>query len=239
MKKYAAIVLSAGSGSRMKSDIPKQYLPLIEKPVIYYSLMAFQNSPVDEIILVSGANDIEYCRKEIVERYGLSKVTRIVAGGKERYDSVYEGLCATDAEYVLIHDGARPVLTSHLIDRMIQGVENTGACIAAMPVKDTIKLSDEHKQVASTPDRKHLWMVQTPQCFARTLLEESYEILKCKQKAGENVPDITDDAMIVEYATGKKITLVEGAYTNLKITTPEDLAVAEIFLKSLQLESYK
>lgn len=237
MKKYAAIVLSAGSGSRMKSDIPKQYLPLIEKPVIYYSLMAFQNSPVDEIILVSGANDIEYCRKEIVERYGLSKVTRIVAGGKERYDSVYEGLCATDAEYVLIHDGARPVLTSDLIDRMIQGVENTGACIAAMPVKDTIKLSDEHKQVASTPDRKHLWMVQTPQCFARTLLEESYEILKCKQKAGENVPDITDDAMIVEYATGKKITLVEGAYTNLKITTPEDLAVAEIFLKSLQLES--
>lgn len=237
MKKYAAIVLSAGSGSRMKSDIPKQYLPLIEKPVIYYSLMAFQNSPVDEIILVSGANDIEYCRKEIVERYGLSKVTRIVAGGKERYDSVYEGLCATDAEYVLIHDGARPVLTSDLIDRMIQGVENTGACIAAMPVKDTIKLSDEHKQVASTPDRKHLWMVQTPQCFARTLLEESYEILKCKQKAGEKVPDITDDAMIVEYATGKKITLVEGAYTNLKITTPEDLAVAEIFLKSLQLES--
>lgn len=237
MKKYAAIVLSAGSGSRMKSDIPKQYLPLIEKPVIYYSLMAFQNSPVDEIILVSGANDIEYCRKEIVERYGLSKVTRIVAGGKERYDSVYEGLCATDAEYVLIHDGARPVLTSDMIDRMIQGVENTGACIAAMPVKDTIKLSDEHKQVASTPDRKHLWMVQTPQCFARTLLEESYEILKCKQKAGENVPDITDDAMIVEFATGKKITLVEGAYTNLKITTPEDLAVAEIFLKSLQLES--
>ena len=237
MKKYAAIVLSAGSGSRMKSDIPKQYLPLIEKPVIYYSLMAFQNSPVDEIILVSGANDIEYCRKEIVERYGLSKVTRIVAGGKERYDSVYEGLCATDAEYVLIHDGARPVLTSDMIERMIQGVENTGACIAAMPVKDTIKLSDEHKQVASTPDRKHLWMVQTPQCFARTLLEESYEILKCKQKAGENVPDITDDAMIVEYATGKKITLVEGAYTNLKITTPEDLAVAEIFLKSLQLES--
>lgn len=237
MKKYAAIVLSAGSGSRMKSDIPKQYLPLIEKPVIYYSLMAFQNSPVDEIILVSGANDIEYCRKEIVERYGLSKVTKIVAGGKERYDSVYEGLCATDAEYVLIHDGARPVLTSDLIDRMIQGVETTGACIAAMPVKDTIKLSDEHKQVASTPDRKHLWMVQTPQCFARTLLEESYEILKCKQKAGENVPDITDDAMIVEYATGKKITLVEGAYTNLKITTPEDLAVAEIFLKSLQLES--
>lgn len=237
MKKYAAIVLSAGNGSRMKSDIPKQYLPLIEKPVIYYSLMAFQNSPVDEIVLVAGANDIEYCRKEIVERYGLSKVTRIVAGGKERYDSVYEGLCATDAEYVLIHDGARPVLTSHLIDRMIQGVENTGACIAAMPVKDTIKLSDEHKQVASTPDRKHLWMVQTPQCFARTLLEESYEILKCKQKAGEKVPDITDDAMIVEYATGKKITLVEGAYTNLKITTPEDLAVAEIFLKSLQLES--
>ena len=237
MKKYAAIVLSAGNGSRMKSDIPKQYLPLIEKPVIYYSLMAFQNSPVDEIVLVAGANDIEYCRKEIVERYGLSKVTKIVAGGKERYDSVYEGLCATDAEYVLIHDGARPVLTSHLIDRMIQGVENTGACIAAMPVKDTIKLSDEHKQVASTPDRKHLWMVQTPQCFTRTLLEESYEILKCKQKAGENVPDITDDAMIIEYATGKKITLVEGAYTNLKITTPEDLAVAEIFLKSLQLES--
>lgn len=237
MKKYAAIVLSAGSGSRMKNDIPKQYLPLIGKPVIYYSLMAFQNSPVDEIILVSGANDIEYCRKEIVERYGLSKVTRIVAGGKERYDSVYEGLCATHAEYVLIHDGARPVLTSDMIDRMIQGVENTGACIAAMPVKDTIKLSDEHKQVASTPDRKHLWMVQTPQCFARTLLEESYEILKCKQKAGEKVPDITDDAMIVEYATGKKITLLEGAYTNLKITTPEDLAVAEIFLKSLQLES--
>ena len=118
MKKYAAIVLSAGSGSRMKSDIPKQYLPLIEKPVIYYSLMAFQNSPVDEIILVSGANDIEYCRKEIVERYGLSKVTRIVAGGKERYDSVRNALRFIEKDtYIFIHDGPRALVSQEILKR--------------------------------------------------------------------------------------------------------------------------
>lgn len=235
MNTFAAIVLSAGSGKRMNSDIPKQYMSLGDYPVIYYSLKAFQESPVDEIILVCGKDDIDFCKKEIVEKYQLTKVTQIVAGGAERYDSVYEGINATSADYVLIHDGARPVLTQDIISRSMDCVQETKACVAAMPVKDTIKLADENKDVASTPDRNLLWQIQTPQSFENVLLKEAYAILKRDMEMGKNIPSITDDAMIIEYAIKRRVRLVEGAYTNVKVTTPEDLSVAEIFLKKLEI----
>ena len=136
----SAIVLSGGSGSRMKSDMPKQYLELNGKPVLYYALKAFQDSCVDEIVIVAGSNYLDFCQKEIVEKYALDKVVSIVEGGKERYHSVYEGLKAVNdkCEYVLIHDGARPLLTNEIIEKSIESVKKDKACIVGVPVKDTI-----------------------------------------------------------------------------------------------------
>jgi 2-C-methyl-D-erythritol 4-phosphate cytidylyltransferase len=232
MSRFAAIVLSAGTGSRMKSDIPKQYLPLCGKPVICYSLQAFEESAVDEIVLVTGAGDTDFCREEIVEKYGFRKVTQIVPGGKERYDSVYEGIRALrGADYVLIHDGARPMITGDIITRSIESVQQEQACVVGMPVKDTIKISDENAYTSETPDRSRVWQVQTPQSFSYALIVRAYEELHRRQKANEPIPAITDDAMLVERMTGAKVKLIEGSYRNMKITTPEDLDVAEIFLE--------
>lgn len=237
MERYAAIVLSAGTGKRMKSDIPKQYMLLDGKPVIYYSLKAFQESPVSQIVLVCGKNDIAYCTKEIVQKYNLTKVSAIVTGGKERYHSVYEGLKAIrGAEYVLIHDGARPMVDGEIIDRMIEGVRKEQACVAAMPVKDTIKLADRNGYVEHTPDRSLLWQIQTPQAFSYPLIKSAYEtILDEGRRQDAGIDDsvmITDDAMAAELVTGRKVRLIEGSYKNIKITTPEDIGVAEFFLQS-------
>lgn len=232
MSKIAAIVLSAGSGSRMKTEIPKQYLPLLGYPVIYYSLKAFEESCVDEIVLVTGEKDISYCQNEIVNKYNFKKVHAIVAGGKERYDSVYEGLKKVKAcDYVLIHDGARPILSQDVINRSIETVKKTGACVVGMPVKDTIKMIDDACYAKETPDRSHLWLVQTPQSFSVETILNAYSIMKRKQEEGSKLPTITDDAMLVETMLDKKVKLIEGSYRNIKITTPEDLEVAEIFLK--------
>lgn len=231
MEKFVAIVLSAGTGSRMKSDIPKQYMELNGKPVIYYSLMAFQDSDVESIVLVAGKDDIEYCRKEIVEKYGITKVKAIVAGGAERYDSVFEGLkAAGNCDYVMIHDGARPVLDANIVRRAWQGVVEHRACVVGMPVKDTIKIVNEEGQAVSTPDRKTLWQIQTPQVFEYELIYKAYNQVISEMRTGKNI-NITDDAMIIEYASDVKVHMVEGSYTNIKITTPEDISVAEIFLK--------
>jgi 2-C-methyl-D-erythritol 4-phosphate cytidylyltransferase len=237
MDRCAAIVLSAGTGSRMKSSIPKQYLPINGKPVIYYSLKAFEESEVDEIVLVAGAEDIGFCQTEIVEKYGFQKIKQIVPGGKERYDSVYQGIQALhDADYVLIHDGARPMLTNEIITRSIACVKKENACVVGMPVKDTIKIVGDNAYAAATPDRSSLWLVQTPQSFSLGLIRNAYAILQRRQSAGEAVPAITDDAMLVEQMTGARVKLIEGSYQNIKITTPEDLDVAELFLRRVQNE---
>lgn len=234
--KTAAIVLSAGRGTRMQSDIPKQYMPLKEKPVLYYSLKAFQDSSVSAIILVTGKEDVEFCREEIVEKYNITKVSAIVPGGKERYHSVYEGLKQLgDYDYVLIHDGARPCVTVDIIERSIQSAIEEEACVAAMPVKDTIKVSDENGYAIATPDRSTLWMIQTPQSFSCSLIYQAYtELMRRMEEVPEQVPSITDDAMVAEYIYGKKVKLIPGSYTNIKITTPEDIRVAEEFLKNLE-----
>lgn len=234
MEKFAAIVLSAGTGSRMKSDIPKQYMDLNGRPVIYYSLKAFEDSNVESIVLVTGRDDIEYCRKEIVEKYGFTKVKAIVVGGAERYDSVFEGLKAiNDCDYVMIHDGARPMLDSNIIERAWGGAVEYKACVVGMPVKDTIRIVGTDGTAISTPDRKSLWQIQTPQAFDYRLIYEAYSKVLADVKAGKQKANITDDAMIVECASNVKVHMTEGDYRNIKITTPEDIQVAEIFLKKM------
>lgn len=224
--KNVAIVLAAGQGKRMQSKVQKQFLLIKDKPVLYYTLSAFENSPViTDIILVTGKDEIEYCQREIVEKYGFNKVRKIVAGGKERYHSVHEGLQAVaDAEYAFIHDGARPFVDNEIIERVYGAVKEHKACVVGMPVKDTIKIADEAGFAAQTPDRKKVWQVQTPQTFEFQLIKEAYEKLLIEEPEG-----ITDDAMVVETMTDYKVKLVEGSYRNIKITTPEDLEIATIF----------
>ena len=226
-QKYTAIVLAAGSGKRMNSKVHKQYLIIQDRPVLYYSLKAFEDSAVDEIVLVVGKGEEKFCRKEIVDKYGISKVKAIVEGGKERYHSVFEGLKQTsDADYVLIHDGARPFVNQDIIRRCMQEVQKYQACVVGMPVKDTIKIADEEGYAKQTPDRKNVWMIQTPQTFSYALIYEAYEeMLKTEDAA------ITDDAMVLERTKGKKSKLIEGSYRNIKITTPEDLLIANVYLQ--------
>lgn len=225
--KTTAIVLAAGSGKRMNSKVHKQYLLLKGKPVLYYSLKAFEESRIEDIILVVGAGEIDFCRAEIVEQYGFQKVRAIVEGGKERYHSVYEGLkAAGNTEYVLIHDGARPFVSQTIIERTIDAVCQYKACVVGMPVKDTIKIVDEETFAKETPNRSNVWMVQTPQAFSYPLIYDAYTRMLLREDSA-----ITDDAMVVERMTDYKVKLIEGSYQNIKITTPEDLDVAENFLK--------
>lgn len=225
--KYTAIVLSGGSGKRMNSDIHKQYLLVDGKPIIYYSLKAFEDSEVQEIVLVVGAGEIEYCKREIIDKYNLKKVTKIVEGGKERYHSVFEGLKAIEkTDYVMIHDGARPFLNQDIIKRAMQAVKVYEACVVGMPVKDTIKIADDEGYAKETPERKKVWMIQTPQSFAYELIYNAY-----RQMLENENELITDDAMVVESMTDKKVKLIEGSYKNIKITTPEDLLIAEAYMR--------
>ena len=226
--KNTAIVLAAGQGKRMHSKIQKQFLEIQGHPVLYYSLRCFQDSPlIHEIILVTGEESVSYCKEEIVKKYGFSKVRKVTAGGKERYDSVYAGLlCCQDTDYVYIHDGARPFITEEMVLRGYEAVKRTNACVMGMPSKDTVKLADSSGYIKETPDRKIVWNIQTPQIFSYDLIRGAYESIRKKDMTG-----VTDDAMVVEQETGTKILLVEGSYQNIKITTPEDLAIAEAFLR--------
>ena len=155
---FVGIIVAAGSGNRMSSKQKKQYIDVQGKPLLYYSLRAFQDSSVDEIILVTSADEIEYCQKEIIEKYKMTKVTKVVAGGEERYESVYEGLKVTNPDsYVLIHDGARPMVSVELIERIMKAVVKYKACIAAVPVKDTIKRISMDGRVVETLARSALY----------------------------------------------------------------------------------
>lgn len=233
-KRFAAIVLAAGKGKRMRSTVQKQFLLLDGKPLLWYSLDAFEHSPVQDIVLVSGAEETEYCRNEIVKGYGFQKVRAIVPGGKERYHSVYEGLKALEeklgygeGDYVMIHDGARPFADAGIIERVMRDAAVYGACVAGMPSKDTVKLSDEKGFAATTPDRSYVWTIQTPQTFSYSLIKSAYDKMMSREEYQQGV---TDDAMVVESMTDCKVKLTEGSYRNIKVTTPEDMAVAEAFL---------
>lgn len=228
MSKIAAIVLAAGTGSRMKSDCPKQFMLIDDKPVVYYSLKVFSECEyVDKIVLVTSKKDIEFCQKEIIEKYNISKVEEVVEGGTERYWSVLNGLNKVrDCEYVLIHDGARPCITEKMILESIEMVQKTKACTVGVPVKDTIKIVDEEGNGIETPRRDRLWQIQTPQSFEVSLLCSAYDKMR-----KSNVSDITDDTMIVERFEGVKTKVLQGSYSNIKLTTPDDFDVIKIFLR--------
>ena len=219
MNRHSVIILAGGSGHRMNSNIPKQYLLLDGKPILAYSLLLFEQSFLDEIILVVRKGEEEYCQKEYVEKYHLKKVTAITAGGKERYLSVYQGIQKIkNTDYIWIHDGARPILTMELLVRLKQTVEKEKAAVLGVHVKDTIKQTDEKNRVIATIPRQNLWNIQTPQVFSASLIKEAYQKL-----IEQNITDVTDDSMVVERMTEHNVVIVEGSYRNIKITTPEDL----------------
>ena len=233
MKKetYGAVVLAAGKGKRMHSAVQKQFLMLGGKPVIFYSLEQFEQCPfINEIVLVTGEEEIDYCRKEIVEKFDFQKVKKIVAGGAERFLSVYNGLKACTCDFVYIHDGARPFVDQAILERTREDVKRYGACVAGMPVKDTIKISDGDGYADVTPQRSRVWMVQTPQVFAYSCIKDAYDKL-----IADGRMDVTDDAMVLECMTGQKTKLTLGSYENIKITTPEDLEIAEVFAARLSV----
>ena len=197
------------------------------KPIIYYALKTFQGSFVDEIVLVVSPGDTEYCRKEIVEKYGFDKVSTVVEGGRERYHSVAAGLRGMKGcDYVFIHDGARPLITEEILDRALEDVKKYQACVVGMPVKDTIKVADEKGNIAATPRRDLVWAVQTPQVFDAKLLKAAYE--------QPYTPHFTDDASVVE-ALGVSVFLTPGNRENIKITTPFDLKIATALIGSCSI----
>ena len=261
------MILAAGSGSRMKSSVAKQFLELAGKPLIYYALRTVEESKViDDCILVTGEEDIEKMRTEIVEKYGFQKVKAVIPGGSERCFSVAKAMrwLAEDVQspeadvgpreqeelgrprksYVFIHDGARPFLTEEILERTYQAVLEHDACVAAMPCKDTVKLADREGFAETTPDRKTVWTVQTPQVFERRLIIEAYAQFEAAVKDALSAGDqkgmaqvsgrstVTDDAGVVENFTDIKVKLVEGAYSNIKVTTPEDMVIAEALMKA-------
>ena len=236
-KKCTAIVLSAGSGKRMGGPVAKQYMLLAGKPVLWYSLnMMEQSSVIDDCVLVAGADDVEYVTTEIVQKYGFTKVCNVVAGGAERYLSVMNALKVVegDAGYIFIHVGARPFLTEQMLVRLADGVEEYHACVAAMPSKDTVKIVDCDNYAFQTPDRRTVLNVQTPQVFDARIITDAYERLEMNlQRLHEQGIAVTDDAGVVELFTNYRVHMVEGSYRNLKITTPEDMVVAEALLKSV------
>lgn len=231
MNKITAIVLAAGSGSRMKSKTKKQFMEIKGKPVIWYSLFEFEKSRVDEIILVTGKEDIDYCKKEIVEKYNLKKIKNVVAGGSERYESVYNGLKEVTGNIVLIHDGARSLINNEIIERSIEGTIKSDACVVGVPVKDTIKRANKEGYIIDTPNRSELWITQTPQSFKTDLVKMAYKKMKEELEKGNTTLNITDDAMVVEEFTTNQVRFVQGDYKNIKVTTPEDIDIAELFIE--------
>lgn len=217
-----AIIVAAGSSRRMGGR-DKLFLPLLGRPLLSYTIQAFQASPqVDTIVLVLAQHNLAQGRR-LVQECGFHKVRAICTGGQRRQDSVRRGLeRLADVHWVLVHDGARPCVDAGLIDRALRQVTETGAATAAVPVKDTIKLAGADMLVDRTLPRDQLWAVQTPQVFLRSLLAEAH------QRVAE---DVTDDAAMVE-RIGGKVRLFMGSYENIKVTTPEDVAIAEALLRA-------
>lgn len=224
--KVAAIIAAAGRGERFGGDLPKQYLDLGNKPILAHTLLVFEESGVDEVILVVDEKRIRFCRDEIVDKYHLEKIKKVISGGKHRQESVYNGLKAMEEnppEIIVVHDGIRPFVTKSLIEEVIEEASRSGVAIAAIPVKDTIKLANERGVVERTIKRRNLWLAQTPQGFRYETLKEGLT------RAFRNKFFGTDEAMLVE-RLNHRVKIVRGLEDNIKITTKEDLALAEAIL---------
>jgi 2-C-methyl-D-erythritol 4-phosphate cytidylyltransferase len=229
MGKTTAVVLAAGKGKRMHTSVAKQFLKLRDKPVLYYSLKAFEDSDVDEIVLVAGSDQVEYCREHIVTKYHISKVVQVIEGGKERYDSVYRALkYIQGVDYVLIHDGARPFIMSQQIDHIIRQVKEYKACMFGTPVKETVKVVNREEYIESTLDRNTLWTAQTPQAFSYASIRKAYDLFN--EEVNRDGLPVTDDAMVYETYLKKPVKMIQGDYHNLKITTVEDLILAKALM---------
>lgn len=224
----SCIVAAAGKGSRMQAELNKIFLEFGGMPVLAHTLCVLENcTAIDEIIIVTSECDLLGC-KDIAEEFGISKVTAITIGGKERQDSVRNALreVSPKADIVLIHDAARPFITEQVIEGVIENVALCGAAAPGVPCKNTLKLADGEGFIADTPDRSLLYEIQTPQGFTRDL------IMRAHENALENGLAGTDDCFLVEQL-GTRVKISAGDYRNIKITTPEDLQIAELFFESL------
>jgi 2-C-methyl-D-erythritol 4-phosphate cytidylyltransferase len=229
LDRTVAVIPAAGMGIRMGGARAKQFIEVDGVPLLAWTLAPFQrSSAVDALIVVSPADEVEYCEREIVKRFGLSKVRRVVPGGPRRQDSVRQGILASMGEYglVLIHDGVRPVLDEIFIDRIVAQAKQWGSVVAGLPARDTVKEVDAERLVVKTYDRNQVWLVQTPQVFPYPVIWEAHE------RALRERWVATDDGSLVE-RLGVAVRVVEGSERNIKITTPNDLVLARLFLKDL------
>jgi len=231
--KTAAIIPAGGSGRRMQAGASKQYLNLGGLPILAHTLRRFQKSPViDAIYLVVPPGDEEEVRLSIVEAYGFTKVVKILSGGTQRQDSVRNGLAALgpDVDVVMIHDGVRPFISEAMIRLVVMEAASGGAAVLAVPAKETVKICDKKNRVTFTPDRDQVWLAQTPQAFRREIISRAY------QKAYEDHFYGTDDAGLVERMC-VAVSVSPGSYDNIKITTPDDLVMAESLIKKEEWSS--
>lgn len=224
--KVAALVPAAGKGRRIKSKTEKPYIKLFGKPILAHTLIKLsKNRYIDEIIVAVNKNKIPKVNREIIKRFRIKKV-KLVAGGKQRKDSVFNALknISSDIDYVLIHDCVRPFISNNLIHSSLKAAKTFGASVVCVPILPTLKHISKNGLIQHTPDRSNFWGAQTPQVFRRDLIERSYK------KLGKKKLNITDDSMLVEMI-GIKPKLIMGSYSNIKITTPEDLELAKLFMK--------
>ena len=229
--KVCALIPAAGKGSRMAHSVKKPYLKLAQKPILAHTVQRFeQNSAVDAIFVIVDRTDFSECRAAVLRPYPFTKVQELVEGGETRQMSVYNGVRAlsADVDFVIVHDGVRPFVTDEVIFACLTAADECGAAVAAVPVKDTIKVANEDSLIVETPVRDRLWAVQTPQVFRKSLLEEAHQVAHARQLTA------TDDASLVEQL-GFPVKLVKGSYANLKITTPIDLQVAEVLISDATL----
>ncbi len=224
-----AIILAAGSGKRMGGNVKKQYLDLCGHSILWYSLRAFEDSDVDEIIIVCAKEDIE---RNDAYRSEFPKLTKVVMGGAERYNSVYHGLKAAEGcDLVLIHDGARPFVSTDIINGCIRMLDTEEGCVAAVPSKDTVKIIDRGGYVMSTPDRDSVWIMQTPQAFRYSAISPAYDrLIEAEESGTLTGVNITDDAMVAEHFGNIRVKMAESSYDNIKITTPSDLVIGQAIL---------
>lgn len=217
----SAIILAGGKGKRMGREISKQFIPVNNKPLLYYTIKKFLDcKAIDKVILVLPSDEVDYCKREVLDKYSLT-VDSIVVGGDERQDSVYNALkVLKDTDIVLIHDGARPFVSEKIIKNGIKYANKYGAAAPGVVPKDTIKVRDNESFSKETLTRNSLVAIQTPQCFKFDM------IMDCHVKVREESKEVTDDTMVVENY-GNKVYLYDGDYTNIKVTTSEDLLVAE------------
>lgn len=228
MGKVVALIPCAGQGKRMGGHVSKQFMEVDGRPLLAYTLAQFEKHPlIDNLVLVTREEDIDYCWQEVIKKEAFTKVTQIVPGGRERQDSVYQGLLALSEEtdWVVVHDGARPLISTAAISAVLKTAWAKGAAIIGVPAKDTIKMVNPDFTVQMTPPREFLWHVQTPQVFPRELLMRAY------REAAEHGWQGTDDASLVE-RLGVKVHMVQGDYNNIKITTPEDFVFLQEILRS-------